>query len=52
MITRIWHGRTSLENAGYYLQFLLHDRTKEYLQTKENLSVKVWQREEEDCCHF
>ena len=52
MITRIWHGRTSLENAGYYLQFLLNDGTKEYLQTKGNLSVKVWQRKEEDSCHF
>lgn len=41
MITRIWHGRTSLENADHYLQFLLHEGTKEYLQAKGNLSVKV-----------
>ncbi|MDB5136700.1 MAG: antibiotic biosynthesis monooxygenase [Mucilaginibacter sp.] len=52
MITRVWHGRTSLDRADHYLQFLLHEGTKEYLQTKGNLSVKVWQRKEEDCCHF
>jgi heme-degrading monooxygenase HmoA len=52
MITRTWHGRTSLKNADYYLQFLLHEGTKEYLQTTGNLSVKVWERKEEDCCHF
>jgi heme-degrading monooxygenase HmoA len=52
MITRTWHGRTSLENADDYLMFLLHEGTKEYLQTRGNLSVKVWQRKEKDCCHF
>lgn len=52
MITRTWHGRTSIENADRYLQFLLHDGTKEYLQTTGNLSVKIWRRKEKDCCHF
>ncbi|HMH22231.1 MAG TPA: hypothetical protein VK563_10655 [Puia sp.] len=52
MITRIWHGRTSLEKAGGYLEFLLHAGTQEYLQTEGNLSVKVWERKEVDCCHF
>ncbi len=52
MITRVWHGRTNLENADNYLNFLLHDGTKEYLQTEGNLSVKVWQYKEPDCCHF
>jgi hypothetical protein len=52
MITRIWHGRTGLPHAENYLHFLLHDGTKEYLQTEGNLSVKVWQHKEEDCCHF
>jgi hypothetical protein len=52
MTTRIWHGRTSLEKADDYLQFLLHEGTYEYLQTKGNLSVKVWQQKEQDCCHF
>ena len=52
MITRTWHGTTSPENADYYLEFLLHKGTKEYLQTKGNLSVKIWRRKEKDCCHF
>jgi heme-degrading monooxygenase HmoA len=52
MITRIWHGRTSPESSEGYLRFLLQDGTKEYLQTKGNLSVKVWQCKEADCCHF
>src|ERR1700716_360881 len=52
MITRIWHGRTSLANADYYLQFLLNVGTREYLQAEGNLSVKIWQSKEPNCCHF
>ena len=52
MITRIWHGRTSLQHAESYLQFLQTDGTKEYLSTSGNLSVKVWRKIEKDCCHF
>jgi hypothetical protein len=52
MITRIWHGRTNPQDAESYLQFLLTDGTKEYLATEGNLSVKVWQQREKDCCHF
>jgi len=42
IITRIWHGRTSLENADYYLNFPLHEGTKGYTDTAGILSVKVW----------
>jgi heme-degrading monooxygenase HmoA len=52
LITRIWHGKTSLASADHYLQFLLGDGTKEYLQTKGNLSVKVWRRKEKGYCDF
>jgi len=52
MITRIWHGRTKLQDAEFYLKFLLSDGTKEYLQTPGNLSVKVWQKKETEYCHF
>jgi hypothetical protein len=52
MITRTWHGKTSLENAGRYLQFLLLDGTKEYWQTEGILSVKIWQQKDDNCCHF
>jgi heme-degrading monooxygenase HmoA len=52
MITRIWHGRTSLQNADNYLKFLLTDGTNGYRLTPGNLSIKVWSRKEKDCCHF
>ena len=52
MITRVWHGRTSLLDADSYLKFLLTDGTKEYRQTPGILSIKVWSRKEKDCCHF
>jgi hypothetical protein len=52
MITRVWHGRTKLAKADEYLDFLLHDGTREYLETDGNLSVKIWQRKEVDFCHF
>ena len=52
MITRIWHGRTSLDNRESYLQFLLGEGTREYLQTAGNLSVKVLREIKDDCCHF
>ena len=52
MITRIWHGRTALQHADSYLDFLLHDGTMEYRETPGNLSIKVWRRKGHDCCHF
>ena len=52
MITRIWHGRTSPNNADYYLRFLQQEGTREYLRTEGILSVKVWRRKEPESCHF
>jgi heme-degrading monooxygenase HmoA len=52
MITRVWHGRTSLQHADHYLDFLLHRGTQEYRETPGNISVKVWVRKEKDVCHF
>jgi heme-degrading monooxygenase HmoA len=52
MITRVWHGRTSLDNANRYLYFLLTKGTADYQRTKGNLSVKVWRKFDHDCCHF
>jgi heme-degrading monooxygenase HmoA len=42
----------SIANSDYYLEFLLHKGTQEYLQTEGNLSVKLWHKKEADCCHF
>jgi heme-degrading monooxygenase HmoA len=52
MITRIWHGRTNLEHADYYLDLLRNKGTQGYTETKGVLSVKVWQAYDDDCCHF
>ena len=52
MITRTWHGKTHIKDAGTYLQFLLTEGTKEYRETPGNLSIRVWQRKEKDVCHF
>jgi heme-degrading monooxygenase HmoA len=52
MITRVWHGRTSLQNADSYLSFLLNDGTKKFKQTPGNISIRVWRRKENNCCHF
>jgi heme-degrading monooxygenase HmoA len=52
MITRVWHGRTAQLDATRYLKFLLSKGTEDYKKVKGNLSVKVWQRMESDCCHF
>lgn len=52
MITRVWHGRTSIERADNYLQFLLTTGTADYKKIKGNLSVRVWRRNDTDCVHF
>lgn len=52
MITRVWHGRTLVNHADRYLQFLLTKGTADYKKVKGNLSVRVWRRLEEDCAHF
>jgi heme-degrading monooxygenase HmoA len=52
MITRIWHGRTSLANANHYLNFLLTTGTADYKKVQGNLSVRVWRKLDTDCCHF
>ena len=52
MITRVWHGRTSLDHASFYLNFLLTRGTEDYKKIKGNLSVRVWHKLEADCAHF
>lgn len=52
MITRVWHGRTSVKDADRYLKFLLTKGTEGYKKIDGNISIRVWQRLETDCCHF
>lgn len=52
MITRTWHGKTSIQDADRYLKFLLTEGTREYKETPGNISIRVWRRKESDVCHF
>jgi len=52
MITRVWHGRTSLAHADLYLNFLLTKGTADYKKVAGNLSVRVWRRLDANCAHF
>ena len=52
MITRIWHGVTSIGNAEKYLNYLLSEGSYAYAKTKGNISIKVWQNKEGGMCHF
>ena len=52
MITRVWHGKTSVEHADKYLNFLLNEGTREYRETSGNISVKVWRKIGQDHCDF
>ena len=52
MIARIWHGRTRSENADDYLDFLLAEGTREYLDCEGNRSVRVWRKRDHESCEF
>lgn len=51
-ITRIWHGRTRIEHADEYLEFLEKTGVADYKKTPGNLSVEILRRVEADVCHF
>jgi heme-degrading monooxygenase HmoA len=51
-ITRIWHGRTRVEHADEYLQFLIDTGVADYKSVEGNLSVEVWRKIDGDVCHF
>jgi heme-degrading monooxygenase HmoA len=51
-ITRMWHGRTRIEHADEYLEFLKKSGIPDYKKVPGNLGVQVWRRKEEAVCHF
>jgi heme-degrading monooxygenase HmoA len=51
-ITRIWHGRTRVEHADEYLQFLIDTGVADYKSVEGNLSVEIWRKVDGDVCHF
>jgi len=52
MICRIWHGRTSRENANAYANFLRERAIPDYQSIAGNLSVSILRRDEADVTHF
>lgn len=52
MITRVWHGRTTVQLAENYLAFLLNEGTKDFKLIPGNISIRIWKKKENDCCHF
>jgi heme-degrading monooxygenase HmoA len=52
MITRIWHGKTRLEDADKYLKYLQETGMKDYMNTPGNLGAEIWRSKENDICNF
>ena len=52
MIVRIWHGRTSRQNADAYAAFLEARAIPDYRSVPGNLGVQVLRRDEADVTHF
>jgi heme-degrading monooxygenase HmoA len=51
-ITRVWHGRTRLEDADTYLAYITRTGIAGYTSTPGNLSAKILRRTEGEICHF
>lgn len=52
MIARIWHGRTTIERAEEYLQYLNETGIPDYRETPGNSGAYVLRRIEGDIAHF
>jgi heme-degrading monooxygenase HmoA len=52
IITRMWHGKTKIQYADEYLEFLETKGIMDYKKTPGNLSIEVWRRIEGEVCHF
>jgi heme-degrading monooxygenase HmoA len=52
VITRMWHGKTKIEDADKYLDYLEETGIKDYKNIPGNLSAEIWRRKEKDICHY
>ena len=52
MIARLWHGRTPIEEAGAYSQFLNARAIPDYKGTPGNLAVHILRRDDGSVAHF
>ena len=52
MICRIWHGRTSRQNADEYARFLEQRAIPDYRSVPGNIDVVVLRRDAGEATHF
>ncbi|MEJ7679886.1 MAG: antibiotic biosynthesis monooxygenase [Segetibacter sp.] len=52
MITRIWHGKTKVEHADMYLNYIEETGIKDYRNIRGNLSAMILRRIEDNISHF
>jgi len=52
MITRIWHGRTTTDNAAAYRELVIASGIKDYKNTPGNMGAQLWQQQEGDITHI
>src|SRR4030065_1635290 len=52
VITRIWHGKTKIEHADEYLEYLKISGIKDYKSISGSLSAEILRSKEKDVCHF
>jgi hypothetical protein len=52
VITRIWHGKTKIEHADEYLEYLKISGIKDYKSIPGNLGAEILRSIEKDVCHF
>lgn len=52
MICRIWHGRTTLQNADAYALFLEQRAIPDYRSIQGNIDVEILRRDEGAITHF
>jgi len=52
VITRKWHGKTKIEYADEYLNYMVSTGIKDYQESPGIISVEIWRRKEKDICHF
>jgi heme-degrading monooxygenase HmoA len=52
IITRIWHGKTKIEHADEYLEYIYQTGVPDYKSIPGNLGVQVWRKKEGKICHF
>lgn len=51
-ITRVWHGKTRIEHADEYLEYVKKTGIADYKSVPGNLSVQIWRKKEGQQCHF